>query len=72
MSAPRRPSHVYVDAGLCILCELCDAVAPGTLRAASFGPLLADEATLDAMAACPTGAIRWLESEEEHEAARRT
>jgi len=65
----RRPSHVYVDAERCIRCEVCEDVAPGTLAAAFAGPLTADERTLDAMAACPTGAIRWWEGETPDEAA---
>jgi len=67
----RRPSRVYVDPALCIRCEICDEVAPGTLAAAAHGPMPADEAVLDAMAACPTGAIRWWEGDEQDEAVGR-
>lgn len=69
MIPPRRPSRVYVDEELCISCEVCEDVAPGTLAAAALGPFPADEPVLDAMAACPTGAIRWWEGETPDEAA---
>lgn len=62
MSTPLRPSLVYVDEDRCIRCEVCEEYAPGML--AEERPIAADETVLDAMAACPTGAIRWLEREE--------
>ena len=69
MSGLKRPSHVYVDLERCIGCEVCEEVSPGTLAAASRGPVPADENALDAMAACPTGAICWWEGEAPGEAA---
>ncbi len=62
MSAAPRPSLVYVDEARCIRCEVCEEYAPGMLDAER--PIPAEETALDAMAACPTGAIRWLEREE--------
>ncbi len=53
---------MYVDPQRCIRCDVCEEVVPGML--AEEQPVAADERVLDAMAACPTGAIRWLEREE--------
>lgn len=63
MSIVTRPSHVYVDHKRCIRCDLCEEYAPGILS--KDVPVAARESVLDAMAACPTGAIRWFEREEE-------
>jgi len=57
-----RPSLVFVDPQRCIRCEVCEELEPGIL--AEERPFLAAESVLDAMAACPTGAIRWFEREE--------
>ena len=48
-----------IEFARCIHCELCYDIAP-IIRAAPerFG---VSAATLDAMAACPTGAIVWCE-----------
>ena len=62
MNPSNRPSLVFVDPQRCIKCEVCEELAPGIL--AEERPLVAVESVLDAMAACPTGAIRWLEREE--------
>lgn len=59
MNAQPRPSLVFVDPQRCIGCEVCEELAPGIL--VEERPLIAVESVLEAMAACPTGAIRWLE-----------
>jgi ferredoxin len=48
-----------VDFARCVRCELCDALLPGVL----VGPerIPASPAALEAMAACPIGAIVWCE-----------
>ena len=65
----RRPSHVYIDGQRCIECGVCEQISPGILGAAST--VAVSESVLDAMAACPTAAIRWSEGEEPDEAAGR-
>jgi uncharacterized protein (DUF2249 family)/ferredoxin len=57
-----RPKAMYVDKTRCIECGLCLEITPGILD----GPVLfgIDDASLEAMAACPTGAIRWSEGVE--------
>ncbi len=54
---------MWVDPETCIECGICEEVAPGITR----GPLAVPvtSASLEAMAVCPTGAIRWLEGEEQ-------
>lgn len=54
-----RPNAIYIDLGTCVVCGLCEDLLPGALRAHHH--LNVSTAALDAMAACPTGAIRWLE-----------
>jgi len=56
-----RPTAMYVDKGRCIECGVCLEIKPGLLD----GPTLfgIDDESLEAMAACPTGAIRWSEGE---------
>ncbi len=54
---------MWIDAGACIECGLCEELAPGIRGEAPFVAVTAR--TLDAMSACPTGAIRWLEGKEE-------
>ncbi len=63
MTRTSRPHSVYVDPGRCIRCDACEEVYPGLL--AEERPVPVDEQVLDAMAACPTGAIRWLEGEDD-------
>ncbi len=48
-----------VDLARCVRCELCDALLPGVLAGPERIPVSA--AALEAMAACPTGAIVWCE-----------
>lgn len=50
-----------LEPSACIACELCETLAPDELRDPEHIPLSA--AALDAMAACPTGAIRWKETD---------
>lgn len=57
----RRPRRVRIDAGVCIVCGLCDTLVPG-LRVGG-ATMAATEAALEAMAACPVGAVRWVEGE---------
>lgn len=56
-----RPDAMRIDEAACIHCELCFEIAPVFRDGANRVPVT-DE-TLDAMAACPTGAIRWCEPE---------
>ncbi len=55
----RRPLGMFIDRQRCIECGLCDVFAPGTFERTDLIPI--NEATLEAMAACPTGAILWHE-----------
>lgn len=67
----RRPTEVYVDYQRCIGCGICEQIVPGILAAPepvneTLGkPLVRSfpvtDLLLDAMAACPTAAIRWRE-----------
>lgn len=54
-----RPPAMRVDAAACLRCDLCDTVLPGAL--AHPERIATSPAALEAMAACPTGAIVWLE-----------
>ncbi len=54
---------MWIDAEACIECGLCEELAPGIRGEAARVAVTAR--TLDAMSACPTGAIRWLEGKEE-------
>jgi len=56
-----RPTAMYVDKARCIECGVCVEIIPGILEGPE--PFGVDEASLEAMAACPTGAIRWSEGE---------
>ena len=66
----RRPSSVYIDGQRCIECGVCEQISPGILGAASTVPV--SELVLDAMAACPTAAIRWSEGDNTDEATGRS
>jgi ferredoxin len=57
-----RPETMRVDAARCIHCHLCHDIAPTIREAPHRIPVSA--ATLDAMAACPTGAIVWCDEVE--------
>lgn len=50
-----------VDPVACVRCELCDALLPGVLVGPKRIPV--SPPALEAMAACPTGAIVWCEGE---------
>ncbi len=54
---------MWLDSSACVECGLCEEVAPGMLADSGLIPVTGP--TLEAMSACPTGAIRWLEGEEE-------
>lgn len=57
-----RPEAMWVDPDACIECGICEEIAPGIRDEA---PLIAvTPSSLEAMSACPTGAIRWSEGEE--------
>lgn len=56
---PLRPEEMYVDMDACIECGICDQIAPGIREDVSH--VLATSLTIDAMASCPTGAIKWAE-----------
>lgn len=57
-----RPEAMWVDPDTCIECGICEEVAPGIRVTSLHIPVSAQ--SLEAMSACPTGAIRWLEGEE--------
>ncbi len=56
-----RPTAMRVDEDACVRCELCDALLPGVLLGPERIPV--SWVALEAMAACPTGAIVWCEDE---------
>ncbi len=51
-----------VDPGACIECGICEEIAPGVKQRPEL--IEVDRHALEAMAACPTGAIRWAEGEQ--------
>jgi ferredoxin len=57
-----RPNTIRIDKVRCIHCELCYLIAPIIHGNPDYIPVTSD--TLEAMAACPTGAIIWREGEE--------
>lgn len=57
----RRPLGMRIDDGVCIHCGACDDIAPGMRERAAR--ITVTSASLEAMAACPVGAILWLEGE---------
>jgi ferredoxin len=61
----RRPVAMTLDPGACIACGMCGDLVPGLPERS--GPIAITPATLEAMAACPVGAIHWLEGAEPHE-----
>ena len=58
-----RPDAMWVDAEACIECGICEEVAPGIRSEPARVPVTSE--SLEAMSVCPTGAIRWLEGEQE-------
>lgn len=54
-----RPDEMYVDMDACIECGICDEIAPGIRDDVEHVP--ATSLAIEAMANCPTGAIRWAE-----------
>lgn len=54
-----RPSEMYVDPAACIECGICDEIAPGIRDSLEHVPV--SSLTIEAMANCPTGAIKWAE-----------
>jgi uncharacterized protein (DUF2249 family) len=54
-----RPTELRIDEASCIVCEGCFDLVP-ELRTPGVRVAVSD-AALDAMAACPTGAIRWVD-----------
>jgi len=65
MDSPLRPDFMHIDPVRCIGCGLCEDIAPGMWDNLQQVPVTGR--TLEAMSACPTGAIRWLEKEDSHE-----
>lgn len=61
--APLRPDAMWVDPLSCIECGICEEVAPG-IRNDPLRVAVSAE-SLEAMSVCPTGAIRWLEGDQE-------
>ena len=58
-----RPDAMWVDPQSCIECGICEEIAPG-IRSDPLRVAVTSE-SLEAMSVCPTGAIRWLEGEED-------
>ncbi len=65
-----RPEFMWLDPLSCVQCGLCEQFVPDISRHGQRLPVTGQ--SLDAMAACPVGAIRWLEREEQDESDRRT
>lgn len=61
-----RPTAMYVDRARCTECGMCLEIKPGILDAPELFGI--DDESLEAMAACPTGAIRWSEGVSSNEA----
>ncbi len=59
-----RPTEMTRDAEACLDCGMCEEIAVGTRWDAVGVPVTAF--TLDAMAACPVGAIVWREGDSGH------
>lgn len=57
-----RPESLRIEEVRCIRCELCFEIAPVIRQDSEYIPVTT--ATLEAMAACPTGAIVWREKKE--------
>lgn len=66
--AQLRPNHMRVEIDACIECGLCEEISPGIRDCEELIPV--NRSTLEAMASCPTGAIRWSEGELSDEASR--
>lgn len=58
-----RPRAMRIEPSACIVCELCYPLAPALRWPGAVVAI--DDATLDAMAVCPSGALRWIEPREE-------
>lgn len=56
-----RPNAMRIDKACCVYCELCYLIAPIIRDNPNCIPVTSD--TLEAMAACPGGAIVWYEEE---------
>lgn len=67
MPHPIRPDSMRIDEPRCITCELCFLLAPVIGSQPERIPVTRD--TLDAMAACPTGAIVWNDTQPDRLAA---
>jgi len=52
-----RPDAMRLEQARCIHCDLCVVIAPVIIVDPARIPVT--DATLEAMAACPTGAIVW-------------
>lgn len=59
--ALERPVAMRIDLETCIDCGACDDLMPGGRERPDR--IAVSPATLEAMAACPIGAIVWLEGE---------
>lgn len=57
-----RPNAMCIDKARCVHCELCYLIAPVIRDDPNHIPITSD--TLEAMAACPGGAIVWCEGDE--------
>jgi len=67
--ALNRPTAMRIDPVRCVDCGACDDLAPG--MRAGRERIAIDTRTLEAMAACPVGAILWLEGETHEQDPRR-
>lgn len=61
----RRPTAMRIEASTCIHCDLCGVLLPAFLSDPERIPVSA--AALEAMDACPTGALVWLDDERPNE-----
>lgn len=64
-----RPKLMWIDPARCVHCGLCEEFMPEIGTYVTGLPVTGQ--SLEAMSACPAGAIRWLEGEEQDEQNRR-
>lgn len=60
-----RPETLWIDPFTCVECGICEEYLPASMLTGTTLPVTTE--TLEAMSACPTGAIRWLEGKENDE-----
>lgn len=60
-----RPEFMWLDLQRCVNCGVCEEFVPDISMFEARLPVTGQ--SLEAMSACPVGAIRWLEREEQDE-----